>query len=299
MSTTSKNGAWIACYTEPEAEDLVTCPYDPTHRVRNKKMPYHLMKCQQNHRGQKLVICPFNALHEVPQQELRYHMKSCPERFQITQDLIAKESKSTERNGGNVDLPKYNTMQYSDGENWDDDEVQSGVFDLRISSFLGDDDVLLEKIKHRPERDTQRQQFNRDISKNDDYVRPPRVMSQAFAMNNQILQASGMQAEYKSMGRAQQLANAVEAQKYGRPYGLQNKKTQEMDRNSESPPDREDRILKQASYLKEISKGRGRSRVSTKPKAVGGSEMGYASSGSSVKGSTASEKDENESQFSD
>uniref|UniRef100_A0A6G1RPW5 Gametocyte specific factor 1-like n=1 Tax=Hypotaenidia okinawae TaxID=2861861 RepID=A0A6G1RPW5_9GRUI len=67
---------------EPGA--LVQCPYDKSHQVRVSRLPYHLVKCQQNNPqlARKLATCPFNARHRVPQAELRSHITSCPDKCQ-------------------------------------------------------------------------------------------------------------------------------------------------------------------------------------------------------------------------
>ncbi|XP_057274320.1 gametocyte-specific factor 1-like, partial [Pezoporus wallicus] len=67
---------------EPEA--LVQCPYEPGHRVRSCRLPYHLVRCQRNHPrlARSLVTCPHNARHRVPQAELRRHVTTCPDRRQ-------------------------------------------------------------------------------------------------------------------------------------------------------------------------------------------------------------------------
>ncbi|XP_075581008.1 LOW QUALITY PROTEIN: gametocyte-specific factor 1 [Pelecanus crispus] len=68
---------------EPEA--LVQCPYDKSHQVRVSRLPYHLVKCQQNNPqvARTLATCPFNARHRVPQGKLRSHVASCPDKRQL------------------------------------------------------------------------------------------------------------------------------------------------------------------------------------------------------------------------
>ncbi|XP_069735604.1 gametocyte-specific factor 1 isoform X4 [Phaenicophaeus curvirostris] len=67
---------------DPQA--LVQCPYDKNHRVRVSRLPYHLVKCQQNNPdvARTLVTCPFNARHRVPRQQLHSHMAFCPDQLQ-------------------------------------------------------------------------------------------------------------------------------------------------------------------------------------------------------------------------
>ncbi|NXO46492.1 GTSF1 factor, partial [Locustella ochotensis] len=68
---------------EPDA--LVQCPYDRSHRVRVSRLPYHLVRCQQNNPqvSRTLATCPFNARHRVPRAHLRSHVTSCPDKLPL------------------------------------------------------------------------------------------------------------------------------------------------------------------------------------------------------------------------
>ncbi|NXI17219.1 GTSF1 factor, partial [Irena cyanogastra] len=68
---------------EPDA--LVQCPYDRSHQVRVSRLPYHLVRCQQNNPqvSRTLATCPFNARHRVPRAHLRSHVTSCPDKLPL------------------------------------------------------------------------------------------------------------------------------------------------------------------------------------------------------------------------
>ncbi|NXF28258.1 GTSF1 factor, partial [Rhodinocichla rosea] len=68
---------------EPDA--LVQCPYDRSHQVRVSRLPYHLVRCQQNNPqvSRTLATCPFNARHRVPRALLRAHVASCPDKLPL------------------------------------------------------------------------------------------------------------------------------------------------------------------------------------------------------------------------
>ncbi|XP_041324167.1 gametocyte-specific factor 1 isoform X2 [Pyrgilauda ruficollis] len=68
---------------EPDA--LVQCPYDRSHQVRVSRLPYHLVRCQQNNPqvSRTLATCPFNARHRVPRALLRGHVTSCPDKLPL------------------------------------------------------------------------------------------------------------------------------------------------------------------------------------------------------------------------
>ncbi|XP_075301765.1 gametocyte-specific factor 1 [Opisthocomus hoazin] len=65
---------------------LVPCPYDKSHLIRACRLPYHLVKCQQNNPrvARTLAVCPFNASHRVPQAQLQSHVASCPSKRQLS-----------------------------------------------------------------------------------------------------------------------------------------------------------------------------------------------------------------------
>ncbi|NXL79479.1 GTSF1 factor, partial [Leptocoma aspasia] len=68
---------------EPDA--LVQCPYDRSHQVRVSRLPYHLVRCQQNNPqvSRTLATCPFNARHRVPRGHLRSHVSTCPDKLPL------------------------------------------------------------------------------------------------------------------------------------------------------------------------------------------------------------------------
>ncbi|RWS08657.1 gametocyte-specific factor 1-like isoform X3 [Dinothrombium tinctorium] len=70
----------MADFVDPcQSDEYVTCPYNPAHRLRRNRMPYHLVKCAQNN-PQKLhsfMTCPYNASHRVPKQQFDDHLATC------------------------------------------------------------------------------------------------------------------------------------------------------------------------------------------------------------------------------
>uniref|UniRef100_A0A674HAE7 Gametocyte-specific factor 1-like n=1 Tax=Taeniopygia guttata TaxID=59729 RepID=A0A674HAE7_TAEGU len=68
-----------------EPDELVQCPYDQSHQVRVSRLPYHLVRCQQNNPqvSRTLATCPFNARHRVPRALLRSHLGCCPDQLPL------------------------------------------------------------------------------------------------------------------------------------------------------------------------------------------------------------------------
>ncbi|XP_041360971.1 uncharacterized protein LOC121377142 isoform X2 [Gigantopelta aegis] len=107
--------------TSNDPEELIECPYDTSHMIRAKRMPYHLMKCRQNS-TKELAVCPFNARHEVPKPELRHHMANCPDKAVLEKDLayqVANEEGTFFK--GCTDVPGYNAYNVEINENWEED----------------------------------------------------------------------------------------------------------------------------------------------------------------------------------
>lgn len=58
----------------------VKCPYFPEHELRRSRMPYHIMKCQNNPRAPKLLACPYNYLHRVRPEDQEEHLSLCEDK---------------------------------------------------------------------------------------------------------------------------------------------------------------------------------------------------------------------------
>jgi len=63
-----------------DRENLVTCPYNKFHQIRNSRIRYHLIKCAKNHRHVQLWVCPYNATHHIPEEQSSRHLVECPDR---------------------------------------------------------------------------------------------------------------------------------------------------------------------------------------------------------------------------
>ncbi|PFX20914.1 uncharacterized protein LOC111336287 [Stylophora pistillata] len=72
---------------ENDPNALKICPYDPVHKVRAKRFPYHLEKCRKQYASAGWKQCPFFARHEIPVEELEYHLSICEYKDMIRQDI--------------------------------------------------------------------------------------------------------------------------------------------------------------------------------------------------------------------
>nr|CAI5818980.1 unnamed protein product [Callosobruchus analis] len=109
---------------DKDTEELVSCPYNPCHRIQKKRLGIHLYKCKKQHPNVNLAICDFNATHHVPQGELIYHHQHCPSRKKIEAFIYLEEENTTNQypvnnNGVETDdnwdgsnMPTYNAEDY-------------------------------------------------------------------------------------------------------------------------------------------------------------------------------------------
>lgn len=61
-------------YLEPcleTGDELVTCPYDPSHRLRPTRYHLHLKKCAVQHPEKQYHICNLNFTHHVPPEKIK------------------------------------------------------------------------------------------------------------------------------------------------------------------------------------------------------------------------------------
>ena len=77
----------VNIYSGPDPEDVVVCPFDKTHLIRHKRLPYHLIDCRRQYKGDEMVQCPFNARHWILLNQYPFHKARCSDRYQIEQDI--------------------------------------------------------------------------------------------------------------------------------------------------------------------------------------------------------------------
>lgn len=64
-----------------QPDEYVKCPYFPEHELRRSRLPYHLMKCQKNPNAPQLVACPFNFMHRVRMEDRAEHIILCEDKI--------------------------------------------------------------------------------------------------------------------------------------------------------------------------------------------------------------------------
>lgn len=70
---------WLMMATySTKQEPLVTCPFNPAHRVKSGRYQIHITKCKKSHPGVDIKHCPFSADHVVEPSQLMHHVFTCP-----------------------------------------------------------------------------------------------------------------------------------------------------------------------------------------------------------------------------
>lgn len=54
-----------------EPDLLVSCPYNPAHRIRKYKFMSHVAKCKKTAKTENKVECPLDKSHIVDRDQLR------------------------------------------------------------------------------------------------------------------------------------------------------------------------------------------------------------------------------------
>lgn len=57
-----------------EADIIVSCPYNPTHRIRKFKLMSHISKCKKTSNAVNKIECPLDKSHIVDRDHLRVNI---------------------------------------------------------------------------------------------------------------------------------------------------------------------------------------------------------------------------------
>jgi len=122
-----------------DPEQLFICPYDSTHLVRKKKLPYHIPKCRKNWAGTDFKICPFNSNHVIPAPEFAGHKAMCEDRYTIEMELENINRKKADIHQGlPVVRPVAEDKPYlpASSEDWDLEYKEDLKFREKLASNI-------------------------------------------------------------------------------------------------------------------------------------------------------------------
>ena len=76
---------------------LVSCPFNPKHKVRTDRQAQHIIKCSAQHPCMKLQVCPYNALHRFPEKDRLAHVANCANRSMTDQRRVSRDPPRIEK----------------------------------------------------------------------------------------------------------------------------------------------------------------------------------------------------------
>ncbi|XP_072761386.1 uncharacterized protein [Anoplolepis gracilipes] len=107
-----------------EADILVTCPYNPAHRIAQYKFMNHVAKCKKTAKtiGNK-IHCPLDTSHIVDRDHLKEHIATCPSLGNLVEvntgcvkqkeDIVVDTYRSTENWEEEPQVTSYDPMEAS------------------------------------------------------------------------------------------------------------------------------------------------------------------------------------------
>ncbi|KAL0117787.1 hypothetical protein PUN28_008881 [Cardiocondyla obscurior] len=104
---------------------LVTCPYNPAHRIAKYKFMNHVAKCKKSSKVANKTECPIDRTHIVDQAQLQEHIKSCSSLGKLA--VIEYEKPK-------VDVNSSITNAYGLNENWDEEPEVPAYNPMEASS---------------------------------------------------------------------------------------------------------------------------------------------------------------------
>lgn len=76
-------GRWIDA---PDGDYFVICSFDPNHVILRSRMPYHILKCLQQHPNHNKKQCPYDATEYIDPEHYEKHILTCESMRDINKD---------------------------------------------------------------------------------------------------------------------------------------------------------------------------------------------------------------------
>ena len=84
--------------------DLVSCPFNPAHKVKKCRLITHKKICPDKE-NKGYVICPYNPSHHVSKENLEKHKDKCPNKVILNSEL-EREMEEFIKNKNNMKIEK-------------------------------------------------------------------------------------------------------------------------------------------------------------------------------------------------
>lgn len=109
-----------------EADLLVSCPYNPAHRIKKSKLMNHIVKCKKYSKTENLEECPLDRSHVVNRECLREHIAHCTGKVKLVDT-------NTEIFKPKANEPSMIVNSYST-ENWDEEPEATPYNPMEVSA---------------------------------------------------------------------------------------------------------------------------------------------------------------------
>ncbi|XP_024880955.1 uncharacterized protein LOC112460489 [Temnothorax curvispinosus] len=110
-----------------EADLIVSCPYNPAHRIRKYKYMSHISKCKKTSKVSDKVECPLDKTHIVDRHLLKEHIATCSSLGKlINVDPGCEKPK--------VEEPPIIMNAYDSAENWEEEPEVPAYDPMEVSS---------------------------------------------------------------------------------------------------------------------------------------------------------------------
>ncbi|KAI1300186.1 hypothetical protein HDE_03572 [Halotydeus destructor] len=140
----------MALFSEKLEDVMVTCPYNPVHRVAKRRLIIHISSCMKNYPD--YGSCPFNDMHRIHKSRMQQHMLTCPDNQRVLVEAVAKSkmaAKETRRPYLDIDpnAGTATTSRYTD--DWDPEEksetpvILNGLGEFDFEKLMQDTAFLL------------------------------------------------------------------------------------------------------------------------------------------------------------
>ena len=105
--------------------DLVQCPFNPSHKVKKCRLITHKKICPDKH-NKGFVQCPYNPNHQVTIENFEKHKAKCPSKVVINSDL----EKEMEEFIKNKNVEKFEINSVIKTEKEDKENIQSNYNEI-------------------------------------------------------------------------------------------------------------------------------------------------------------------------
>lgn len=80
------------------SDDLVTCPYQPNHKVARRRFIQHITKCEKDPKSPRLEKCIYNQQHRIAPELMAVHLKECRDSANVFKEMWYSAEEKVDKN---------------------------------------------------------------------------------------------------------------------------------------------------------------------------------------------------------